>query len=71
MNSIWNVSVLDASLGSLIHANMNYKIYHDTAREVKNEMTTLVWYILVFPKEKVGAESLRVVVLKSIIKLIF
>lgn len=71
IDSIWNVSVLDASAGSLIQVNMNYKIYHDRAREVKNEMTTVVWYIHVFPREKDGADSLRVVILKSIIKLIF
>lgn len=42
IDSIWNVSVLDASAGPLIQVNMNYKIYHDRAREVKNEMTTVV-----------------------------
>lgn len=72
MVSIWNVSVLYASGGSLIQANTNYKIYHGRAREVKNEMTTLMWYICMFPREeKHGAESSRVVILRSVVKLHF
>ena len=65
IDSIWNVNVLSASGGSLIQANINYKNYHGRAREVKNEMTTLMWYIHMFPREeKDGAESSRVVILR-------
>lgn len=42
INSIRNVNVLYASGTSLIHPNMNYKIYHGRAVEVMNEITTLL-----------------------------
>lgn len=72
MVSIWSVSVLYASGGSLIQANTNCKICHGRAMEVKNEMTTLMWYIHMFPREeKHGAESSRVVILRSVVKLHF
>jgi len=71
MDSMSNVSVLYASGGSFTQANMNYKIYHGRAREVKNEITTLMWYIHMFPREEDGAESLRVVILRSVVNLHF
>lgn len=72
MDSTWNLSILYASGGSLIQANTNYKIHHGRAREVKKEIMSLLWYIQVFPREeKNDAESSRVDILRSIVKLHF
>lgn len=53
IDSIRNINVLYASGSSLTHSNTNYKIYHGTAGEVKNEITVLCY----IQEGKNGVES--------------